>query len=175
MSERDRFMEAVRVRTQETPYVVTATEDGFDLALDIVDEHWFGLLSVSGLSMAFTHHVAVPGDGTYAITDDARRVEWDAGVPTLSASVERTRGHVKEVGFEKVWAFRGDGSYGKVVDVRFDSEEGRGVVRSAAKEVGLKQQRGGAERIGLAFAVLGGIGALLTLLLLVLGDALGIL
>lgn len=166
MSERERFAQAVRAAIDGTPYVVRETERGFDLTLDIVDAHWFELFGAAGLSMVFTHHVDVPGDGTYAVTDDAQRVEWQAGVPTLSASVERRRGHVKEVGFEKTWAFRGDGSYGKVVDVRFDSEKGRGIVRAAAKEVGLRKQRGLSERIGLAFAIIGALGALVTVLVL---------
>lgn len=166
--ERGQLLEAVRQATEGTPYVVTETAGGFDVTLDIVDAQWFGLLSAAGLSKVFVHHVMVPGDGTWSVTDDARTVEWEAGVPTLSASVERTRGHVKEVGFEKVWAFDRHGHFGKVVDVRFDSEEGRRLLRDAATQVGLRKQRGTTERIGLAFAVVGALGALLTVVLLLL-------
>lgn len=166
--ERGRMLEAVRRSTAGTPYVVTETPSGFDVALDIVDAQWFGLYSAEGLTKVFVHHVAVPGDGTYAVTDDAFTLEWEAGVPTLSASVERTRGHVKEVGFEKVWAFDRSGRFGKVVDVRFDSERGRRLIRDAAKDVGLDRERGNAERIGLVVAVIGALGALLTVVLLLL-------
>ena len=168
MSDVERLLQAVRRSAEGTPYVVTPTDDGFDVALDIVDAQWFGLYSAEGLTKVFVHHVTVPGDGTYSVTDDAFTLEWEAGVPTLSGSVERTRGHVKEVGFEKVWAFDRNGRFGKVVDVRFDSEEGRRLIRDAAAQVGLRKERGTAEKIGLAFAVIGALGALLTLVVLFL-------
>lgn len=42
--------------------------------------------------------------GVYTVTDHVRTVEWDAGTPTLGATVERRVGRVREVGFRKVWA-----------------------------------------------------------------------
>lgn len=168
MSERAQLLEAVRRSTAGTPYVVTETPSGFDVALDVVDAQWFGLYSAEGLKKVFVHHVSAPGDGTYSVTDDAFTLEWEAGVPTLSASVERTRGHVKEVGFEKVWAFDRHGRFGKVVDVQFDSERGRRLIGDAAAQVGLRKERGSAERIGLVFAVVGALGAVLTLVVLFL-------
>ena len=156
----------MRRATEGPPYRVTKTDTGLDVGLDIVDEQWFGSYSAAGLRKAYVHHVAVPDDGTYSVTDDALTVEWEAGVPTLSGSVERSRGRVWELSAEKVWAFDSKGDFGRVVDYRFDSEEGRRLVTGVAKQLGLKQKRGGEEKIGLVVALVGGVGAVLALVVL---------
>lgn len=166
MTERQEFIRSIRTAVEGTPYVVTETDDGVDVTLDIVDAKWFGLYFKEGLHRVYTHHVGLPGDGTYTVTDDSRTVEWQAGVPTISGSVERTRGRVRERSFEKVWALGEDFRPGLVVNYRFNSEEGRQLVTAVAERVGLKQQRGRDEKIGLWFAILGGAGALLTLIVL---------
>ncbi|GAA1477681.1 hypothetical protein GCM10009623_21270 [Nocardioides aestuarii] len=147
------FRRRVEQATDGTPYAVTPTERGFDVAIDIVDAQWFGLFNKAGLSKHYLHHVAVAGDGSYTITDDARSVEWVAGVPQATGSAERQLGRVKELGVQKVWAIGEDGRFGQVVDFRFNSEEGRDLVTGVADQLGLKQRRGAAEKIGIGFAV----------------------
>lgn len=166
MTERDDFFRNMQTAVEETPYVLTETERGLDLTLDIVDAKWYGLYFKEGLHRVYTYHVELPGDGTYTVTDDSRTVEWQAGVPTISGSVERTRGRVYDRSSEKVWALGEDFRPGKVVDYRFDSEEGRRLIRAVADRLGLKEKRGRDEKIGLYFAILGGAGALLTLVVL---------
>ena len=166
MTQREDFLRGIRTAVEGSPYVVTANDDGIDVTLDIVDAKWFGLYHKEGLHRVFTYHVEVPEDGTYSVTDDSRTVEWLAGVPTISGSVERTRGRVIERSSEKVWALGEDLRFGAVVDYKFNSEEGRRLIKAVAETLGLKERRGGAEKIGLYFAILGGAGALLTLLVL---------
>jgi hypothetical protein len=173
VARRGAFHQLVDQATQGTPYVVTPTDDGFDVTLDIVDEQWFGLFHREALKRVYTHHVAVRDDDTYSVTDDSRTVEWQAGIPRLSGSVERTRGRVKELSAEKIWAIDEHGTIGKVVDYSFSSETGRGVIRAAADQLGLRERRGLEERIGIAFAVLGGVGALITLVVLGATELLG--
>ncbi|GAB2870208.1 hypothetical protein [Nocardioides pacificus] len=167
------FLEAVRDAADGTPYVVTPTAAGFDVTLSIADARWFALFNRAGLKKVHLHHVQVQDDGSYTITDDARSVEWVAGVPRLAATGERTVGRVREIGAQKVWAFDDHGRFGPVVDFRFNSEEGRDLIVGVADHLGLRQRRGAAERIGLAFAVVGGVGALATVLLLVVAALLG--
>lgn len=166
MTDGNEFFRHIRDAVEGTPYVVKKTDDGVDVTLDIVDAKWFGLYHKEGLHRVYTHHVELPGDGTYKVTDDSRTVEWQAGVPTISGSVERTRGRVRERSFEKVWALGEDFQPGLVVDYRFNSEEGRQLVTAVAERLGLRQERGRDEKIGLWFAILGGVGALLTLIVL---------
>lgn len=154
----EEFRRRVEQAADGTPYAVTPTERGFDVAIDVVDAQWFGLFNKAGLSKHYTHHVAVPGDGSYTITDDARSIQWVAGVPQVKGSAERQLGRVKEFGVQKVWAIDEDGRFGQVVDFRFNSEEGRDLVTGVADQLGLKQRRGAAEKTGLAFAlVFGGL------------------
>jgi hypothetical protein len=160
MGQRDEFLAAVQQAAAGTPYAVTPTDAGFDVALNIVDAEWYGLFNKAGLSKAYTHHVSVPEDSTYSITDDAREVEWVAGTPRVSATASRQVGRVKEFGVQKVWAFDENGKFGKVVDYRFNSEEGRDLITLIADNLGLKQERGTAEKIGL-YVGLGTIAALL--------------
>ena len=167
------FLDGVRQAAGGTPYVVTATDAGFDVTLDIVDAQWFGLFNKAGLDKVYIHHVAVADDGTYTVTDDSRTVEWVAGVPRASASAERVYGRVKEFGVQKVWALDEHGRFGPVVDFRFNSEEGRDLVKGVAQQLGLKEKRGAAERTGLVFALVAGVGSVITLLVLLVLALLG--
>jgi hypothetical protein len=152
----------VQQAAEGTPYVVTETEKGFDVTLDVVDAQWYGLFNKAGLKKLFTHHVSVPESGTYSITDDARTVEWVAGTPRTGATAERQIGRIKEVGFQKIWAFDEHGRFGKVADYSFSSEEGRELITGIADAMGLQQRRGAAEKAGLTVG-------LLTLALLAIG------
>jgi hypothetical protein len=49
VSARREFFEGVRRAAEGTPYVVTETENGFDVTLDIVAAQWFGLFNKAGL------------------------------------------------------------------------------------------------------------------------------
>lgn len=155
------LMQGVQQAAEGTPYVVTPTAEGFDVSLDVVDARWFGLFNKAGLRKVFVHHVSLPTPGTYTVTDDARSVEWVAGTPRVAATAERQHGRVVELGGQKVWAFDEHGRFGVQADYRFSSEEGRDLVAGVARQLGLEQRRGGAERVGLWFGVVAGIGAVL--------------
>jgi len=104
------FFAAVAAAAQDSPYAVTRTEEGFDVALDIADDRWWTLLGKAGMQKTYIHHVAAPGDRTYTVTDDSRTVEWVGSVPKLSVEAERVLGRVREFGFEKAWGIREDGT-----------------------------------------------------------------
>jgi hypothetical protein len=168
------FAAAVAQTAEGTPYVVTPTEQGFDVGLNVVDAEWFGLLSKAGLRKTCVHHVRVrESDRSFSITDDLRTVEWVAGVPGLSGSAEVVRGRVIEFGAAKVWAFDEHGDFGVQADYRFGSQEGRDLIEGVAQQLELSSRRGLEERIGIGFALfaVGGlvIGGLVVLVLLALG------
>ncbi|MBA2954513.1 hypothetical protein GON03_09285 [Nocardioides sp. MAH-18] len=148
----------VQQAAEGTPYLVTETEKGFDVTLDVVDAQWFGLFNKAGLQKVYIHHVSFPRSGTYTITDDSRSVEWVAGVPELKASAERQYGRVIEFGAQKVWAFDERGHFGVRADYRFNSEEGRDLVTGVAEQLGLAQRRGAAEKTGITMAAITLIG-----------------
>jgi len=154
MGHREDFIAALQQATAGTPYAVTPTEGGFDVALEVVDAQWYGLFNKAGLTKTYVHHVRVSEDGSYSVTDDSRSVEWVAGVPRVSAEASRQVGRVKEFGVQKIWAFDEHGQMAKVVDYRFNSEEGRDLVTTVGNHLGLKQERGTSEKIGLWVALL---------------------
>jgi hypothetical protein len=163
----------VRAAAEGTPYVVTGVDGGFDVTLDLADARWWELFGRAGLKRSLTHEVRLRDADTFTVTDVERRVDWVAGVPTASASASTTRGRTWGGGFEKVWALDDDGRVSPVVDYRFDAAEGRHLVEAAAESLGLTQHRGTEERLGIAFAVVGGVGAVLTAVVLLVLALLG--
>jgi hypothetical protein len=69
MSTGREFFEDVKAAAEGTPYTVTETEDGFDVALDIVDAQWFGLFNKAGLKRLYIRHVHLQGDARNVVTD----------------------------------------------------------------------------------------------------------
>jgi len=173
MSRGREFFEKVRDAAEGTPYLVTATEDGFDVALDIVDAEWFGLFNKAGLNRMFIHHVKMEADDAFSITDESRSLEWVAGTPRIAASAARSYGRVIEFGSQKVWAFDEHGNFGVQADYRFDSREGHDLIRGVAGQLGLDERRGTAEKIGLVFGIVGGVGALVTVVVIVVMALMG--
>jgi hypothetical protein len=57
---------------------------------------------------------------------------------------------------------RGDGPGRTIEQYRYDTNEGRRFVREAAKELGWRERRSSEQKIGIVFAVVGGVGALVT-------------
>ncbi|WP_121256528.1 hypothetical protein [Nocardioides ferulae] len=167
------FAAAVARAAEGTPYVVRPDDEGFSVALDVVDARWIGLLNAAGLQKAYVHHVRVRDDRSYTITDDARTVEWVAGTPRIAASAERQVGRVIEFGHQTVWAFDEHGRFGVQADFQFDSEEGRDLINGVAGQLGLQLRRGGIEKgaIAIAALTLGGllVGGVVAVVLLLLG------
>lgn len=163
----------VREAAAGTPYVVTSSDDGFDVAVELADAQWWGAFNRAGLSRQFTHRVRLLDESRFSITDVSREVEWVAGTPRIAARGAVRKGRIIEKRREKIWALGDDGRLGAVVDYRFDSAEGRDLVTSAAQSLGLEQQRGLAERIGLLVGLVALVGAALTAVVLLVLLALG--
>jgi len=164
---------AVEQRALGTPYVVETVDGGFDVRLDLVNQHWHTLFTTQGVLHTFVFHVRPdPERRTYSITDDEYAVTWTrlgtgAVEPVLAAAKSRQVGTVREFSSQKIWAWDDAGQYGKVVDYRFDSEEGRALVRAGAEAAGWKQTMGTAIRVGLTVGLLGLALALIVVLVLV--------
>lgn len=150
------FHDAVTRKTDGTPYTVTARDDGFDVGLDIVDARWFVIYSTQGLKRAFVHRVNVDGD-QYTITDRTYSVSWSAGVPRLKLQAEAFVGRKYQFSSQKTWALNGKREPAKVVDYTFSSEEGRGLIKAAAREVGLKERMPLSVKAPLIFGIVVGV------------------
>jgi hypothetical protein len=150
------FQNAVMRQTEGTPYSVTARDDGFDVGLDIVNARWFGIYSAQGLKRVFVHRVKLDGK-QYTITDRTYSVSWSAGIPRLNLQAEAFVGRKYQFSARKTWALNGEGEPAKVVDYTFSSEEGRGMIKAAAREVGLKERMPWSVKAPLIFGIAVGV------------------
>lgn len=158
----------VRQKLAGTPHVATPTPKGFDLGLDLMNAKWFGLFKKVGLTSSYVHHVKISPNGRYQILDDKVTFRWSAGGPT-EFRYERIVGRRIEVSFQKSWGITQSGEFGQITDYSFNSEERRGAIRAAADSLGLREQMPAPMVIALVFAVIGGLGAVLTLVVLWIG------
>ena len=137
----------------------------------MADAKWLTLLRRQGLRTTVRHIVRVrPERRTFTITDDVRSLDWEAGLdggrPVLSGSASRTYGRTIALGRGKVWAWDEKLRYGKVLDYTLDTEESRALIRTAARQLGYRERMPPVVRFALAMAVLGGGGAVVTLVVL---------
>jgi hypothetical protein len=113
--------------------------EGVDLVAEwkIVDAEWFEIFAAAGLERVFKVLMKFDeSEGEVRAVDREFAIEWRAGVPSLSLRAEFFRGRKWEKSFDKTYAFREDGSCGKVCDYRFDTEEIKTPLIEAAHKAG---------------------------------------
>ena len=113
--------------------------EGVDLVAEwkIVDAEWYEIFAKAGVERVF--QVLMKFDqakGEVRAVDREWEVEWRAGEPSLSLKASGFRGRKWEKSFETVYAFREDGSFGKIYDYRFDTSEIHKPLVAAAHEAG---------------------------------------
>lgn len=108
----------------------------------IVDAKWYEFFAKAGLSRTFQVFLTLNED-THLVTtfDKEYDVQWSAGVPTISASAEMFIGQKAEKSFEATFGFREDGTFGKIYEYKFNTEELKRPLRAAVKEVGWQYGR----------------------------------
>lgn len=176
----DEFYELVRATAQGTPYVVTRTDEGFEVGLDLVDAKWFAVMYAEGLRKAYKQLVTVDERvGTFTMLDAAKQIEWRAGVsgddhrPRLSGSYEFFQGRVMQKERQHTWAWNARGEYGTVADFSYNSAEAHSLIRHAAAELGLREKMPLAAKIGLAFGIFAVVGIAIGAVVVLVAWALG--
>ncbi|WKG00786.1 hypothetical protein [Mycolicibacterium sp. HK-90] len=143
------FRDAVAAAAEGTPYTVVNTKRGFDVQLDIVNTQWWGLFNRAGLQSSFRWRVREHAS-YYTITDRQTRMKWSAGVPRLALSWEMRGGRIFALTREKIWALSDRGRIEPVADYRFNSKEGRDLIRMVARQQGLKERQPWSVNVALA-------------------------
>lgn len=133
------FRDAVAAAARSTPYTVVDTKKGFDVQLDIANAQWWGLYNRAGLRKTFRWRVR-ERKSHFTIFDRQVEMHWRAGIPTLGASVEAQGGRIFSLSREKIWALSDRGRIEPVVDYKFNSREGRDLIRLTARQLGLKER-----------------------------------
>jgi len=132
--------ELMAVNRRSAPFRVRDGEpEGVDLVAEwkIVDAQWYEIFAKAGIERTFKVMMKFDsGRGEVRAVDQAWLVEWRAGVPEVFLETAGFRGRSWEMSFEKAWAFREDGSYGKVYDYRFSTAEIKNPLIEAAHKAG---------------------------------------
>lgn len=100
--------------------------EGCDLVAEwkIVDARWYEIFAKASLSKVFK--VLMKFDeakGEVRAVDQEFTVEWRAGVPALSASVEAFRGQKMEMSFGAAYGFTESLAPGQIYNYRFATKE----------------------------------------------------
>ena len=113
--------------------------EGCDLVAEwkIVDAHWYEIFAKASLSKVFK--VLMKFDeakGEIRSVDQEFTVEWRAGVPALSASVEAFRGQKVEVSFGAAYGFTETLAPGQIYKYRFATKELKEPLQDVATKSG---------------------------------------
>jgi hypothetical protein len=159
---------AVASACEGSPYVVTTTDSGFDVALDLVNARWHGLFRQHRLRESYVHHVTVDEPNrTYLIVDDCVRVRrTDLGHGTYSfavaGSARRQRGTVITWQYRSSFGLTEDpskplsiGGFGEITNYTFSSEESRRLITGPAAELGYDKKMDPVTRTGLVIGLIG--------------------
>jgi hypothetical protein len=133
------FKDAVEAAAHDTPYTVVDTKNGFDVRLDIANATWWGLYNRAGLRKTFRWRVT-ERKNHFTITDRQLELRWQAGAPALGATIDGQSGRILTLSREKIWALSDRGRIEPVVDYKFNSREGRDLIRLVARQQGLTER-----------------------------------
>ncbi|MDD4865736.1 MAG: hypothetical protein PHQ28_00965 [Mycobacterium sp.] len=133
------FRNAVAAAARNTPYTVVDTKKGFEVRLDVANARWWSLYERAGLRKTFRWRVKERGSH-FTIFDRQVGMQWRVGAPDLGASVQAQGGRIFSLSREKIWALSDRGRIEPVVDYKFNSREGRDLIRLTARQLGLKER-----------------------------------
>jgi hypothetical protein len=128
------------VNRKTAPFRVRSGKaEGVDLVAEwkIVDAEWYEIFAEAGLERVFKVLMKFDDStGEVRAADQEWEVEWRAGIPTTSLAASAFRGRKWETSFETTYAFREDGSFGKVYEYSFDTGELKKPLIEAAHKSG---------------------------------------
>lgn len=133
------FMARVVDATEDAPYSVTRTPEGFELRTDIGSQRWLDRLQENGVTQAHLHRVAVEGF-TYAITTDSRELAWGAGVPVLATPKDVRKSGRGRKGPKN---FGGPAPDAPGSEDPFSPDAGRRIITSVGEALGLTHRQTG--------------------------------
>lgn len=107
----------------------------------IVDASWYEIFAKASLSKAFKILMKLDeAKSEVRAVDQELTVEWRAGVPTLSASVEAFRGQKTEISFGAAYGFTETLAPGQIYNYRFNSKELKEPLQNTVTQRGWRWQ-----------------------------------
>lgn len=171
------LIDDVRRRAEPLGYVLEETEEGFHLERNLADTSWWGPAMKAGVKTLVGHQVTLDSRARrLTILDESREVSWKVGAspePRWQGSATFMQGRINAVGRRRSYGIREDGTYGRIEDYSFDTVAGRATIRDAAREQGWRESQPWQVRVAMVFAVVAGVGAVLTAVILVTAALMG--
>jgi len=155
MSVLEEYRWRVEAELQNTPFVVTPVQGGFQVGFDLADARWWSILQLNDVSDSITYTVRVDERRRrFSINDTLRRMSWSAGaagmVPRLSWSFSIQSGRVL---YRRVIML---GVSPGGFEVAFSPENERARIKEIGEELGLRQGLSRSMLVGL-WAAIGGV------------------
>ena len=127
--------------TRETaPWrVVDGAAAGVDLIAEwkLLDAQWYEIFAKAGLKRAFTIFLRLDAERREVRAQDQElRVEWEAGVPTLSFSKQWSRGQTWSFSAGTAYGFTETLAPGQIYRYRFATEEIKGPIQEIVNGCG---------------------------------------
>lgn len=119
--------------------VVDGTGSGVDLIAEwkIVDAQWYEIFAKAGLKRAFTILLRLDAEQREVrALDQEMRVEWEAGVPTLTLLNQRTWGQTWSSSAGMAFGFTETLAPGQIYRYRFASDEIKGPIQETVTGCG---------------------------------------
>lgn len=148
----EEFCARVHAATAGTLYQLQRTRNGFDLTIEVSGP----LLAPHGVTRMCAHQVVLRSDGrSFTMTDVVRVSNFQGTRGGFQTGVAQSRGRQASAS----WSWRpGDG-----LRKNFSTADGHRLVRDAAAALGWQEVKPTAAKVGLVFAVIGGVGAIAAL------------
>ncbi|MFZ1258616.1 MAG: hypothetical protein WAQ25_04045 [Candidatus Saccharimonas sp.] len=177
MNTRQELIAHLKQAAKGTQYMIKETDYGFILTFNIVDEEWYTILYKNGLTRVFEIEARVnEAKKTVTTTDVSKNLEWQIGVdgvkriPKLALHGTYSRGETL-AGYSREiqWGFsKKDPAFTRVVDYTYRPIAVKKWLNAQLEQCGWKRAWGLEARIGMAFAIIGGVGAIITVVIHIL-------
>lgn len=122
------------------PYqIIDGSSEKVDLIAEwkIVDAKWYEIFAKANLTKVFRIYMKLDeAKHELRTKDDEYTVEWKAGVPSLSISVQKFQGQITSVEFGAAYAFTEELTPGQVYKYRFNTNEIKKPIQDAVAACG---------------------------------------
>lgn len=130
----------LEVNRDTAPFqIIDGAAEGVDLIAEwkIVDAKWYEIFAKAGLKQVFRIYMKLDPEASQVRTSDREyKIEWSAGVPTLSLAASAFKGQKQSVEFGTAYAFTEELQFGQVYKYRFSTGEMKKPIQEAVTDCG---------------------------------------
>lgn len=166
----ERVADLIRERLAGTPYVVEQQGSMIRVHADLADAEFLGWASAHKVSVVRGLEVVASGPGAAITRDYEQDLDLSVGVGRLTGHARVQSGRSWSIERRLEWGVGKDGRVGRQVDVRFSSRQIQDPVNAVLKETGWYTSFWSAQpaeaKVGLVVGAIGGVGGLITAVVL---------